>query len=113
MDYKTVGSRIRTLRHTYGMTQESLAERAQISLQFLSKLECGRCGAGLDVFVRIANALGATMDELLGENITVNTKNGKLDVIVIRDFSKRDTKIIVDTLNALKKILLENEKEAM
>jgi transcriptional regulator with XRE-family HTH domain len=61
----TPGDRIRQLREARGWTQESLAERAKVSKGFLSDLEGNKRNISADYAVRIANALGASLDYLL------------------------------------------------
>ena len=64
---KRVGQRIRELR-TLGATrctQEDLAERAQISVSFLSMIERGERVAHLDTLASLARALGVGLGTLL------------------------------------------------
>lgn len=61
----SVGERIREVRSEQRMTQEELAERTGISKGFLSDVENGKRGIGSDYLLRIANALGASLDYLM------------------------------------------------
>ena len=51
------GRRIRALRETYGLTQEQLAERAEISVDFLSLIERGRSSPSFENLDALASAL--------------------------------------------------------
>lgn len=62
---KTLGERIADLRTRKGMLQKDLAERAAISVGFLSEVENDRRTPGAEVLLRIADALGASLDYLL------------------------------------------------
>ena len=61
----TVGERIRDIREKRGMTQDKLAEAADISKSFLSEIENDKRNVGAQILLRIANALGASVDYLL------------------------------------------------
>src|SRR5260370_8595281 len=60
----TVGERIKQVREARGWTQEKLAEAAQMSKGFLSEIENKGKNIGLDILVRIATALGASVEYL-------------------------------------------------
>jgi transcriptional regulator with XRE-family HTH domain len=57
----TVGERIRQVREAKGWTQEKLAADARISKGFLSDVENHGKNISLDVLLRVANALGASV----------------------------------------------------
>lgn len=65
MDSTAIGRRIREARLSRGMTQEQLAEKAGISVTYISNLERGSQTASLDVFVPLCNALDVSSDALL------------------------------------------------
>jgi transcriptional regulator with XRE-family HTH domain len=64
---KRIGSRIRQLRtqRPERMTQEDLAERAQISVSFLSMIERGERVAHLETLASLAEALDVTLSDLV------------------------------------------------
>lgn len=74
LNYKLVGQRIRAIRKKRGMTQERLAELAEISPQHCSGIETGAAKVSLPALVKIANALNASMDELLLDSISAVAK---------------------------------------
>jgi transcriptional regulator with XRE-family HTH domain len=66
---ENLGSKIRTLRKSYGLNLNDLAAKADISTSYLSQLERGeKEGVSADILFRIANALGTTMGALLRKN---------------------------------------------
>ena len=65
MDMISIGSRIKEARERAHLTQEKLAEIVDISPTHMSVIERGVKTPKLDTFVRIANALGVSADELL------------------------------------------------
>lgn len=59
------GVRLRELRLARDITQADLAEKAQVALSHLSKLEKGEAAPGLDLLDRLAKALNTTISDLL------------------------------------------------
>lgn len=72
MDGRITGARIRMLRKSHGMTQEMLAEAADMSVNYLSNVENGHDICGTRRLLAIANALEASMDYLLADNLAYN-----------------------------------------
>lgn len=66
-DNKVIGMRIKEARLKAGLTQEVLAEIADLSVQHLSKVENGHKGLNLATTIRIANALDISIDFLVHE----------------------------------------------
>ncbi len=62
----TVGERIRVARQQKGWTQVELADAAGLSSNYVARLERGELGASLFVAMKIAEALGVTLDVLVG-----------------------------------------------
>lgn len=61
----STGERIKEIRETKGLTQDQLAEKAGISKGFLSDVEHNNKNLSSQGLLRIANALGASVDYLL------------------------------------------------
>ena len=59
-----IGKRIRACRKLVHLTQEELAERADLSPHFLGFVERGRANPSLNSLVRIAAALGVQLGDL-------------------------------------------------
>ncbi len=68
MDYRSfyinLGKRIKLLRAQRNLTQEKLAEKAGISLDYLGKIEVAINKPGLRALLQIAEAFNITMEEL-------------------------------------------------
>jgi transcriptional regulator with XRE-family HTH domain len=59
--------RVRTVRNSKDMTQNELAEKAEIAQAYLSEIETGKTIPSIPVLRRIAKALGVSVAELLDE----------------------------------------------
>lgn len=68
MDYIVFGRELRKLRRQRGLTQERLAELAELSTPYVSHLERGSKKPSMAVLVRLADCLGVTVDRLLSGN---------------------------------------------
>lgn len=65
MDYNAIGQRIKRIRKARGLSQENLAEFAEISTVHMSHIETGKTKLSLPVIVAIADALDVRVDSLL------------------------------------------------
>lgn len=59
---KNVGLQIRSLRKAKGLTQEELAEKADLSYKYIGELERGQVNVSIDSLQKIADALGKEID---------------------------------------------------
>jgi transcriptional regulator with XRE-family HTH domain len=62
---KSVGQKVRAFRTRLGLSQEALAEKADMHWTYISGVERGKYNLSLDSLVRIAKALGRAPSELL------------------------------------------------
>ena len=59
-----LGKRIRWLRTKVGLTQEQLAERAELSMKHLGEIERGKGNPTLSSLENIADAFGVSLPDL-------------------------------------------------
>ena len=69
MMYQNFGKRVRQQRILSQLTQEKLAEKADISISFLGHIERGTRKASLDTVVKLANALHVSPNILLQDSL--------------------------------------------
>ncbi len=62
-----IGNRIKELRARKDVTQEQLAEIAEINVKYLSKIEMGTKNPTLNVFIRIAKALDVDIEDIFNQ----------------------------------------------
>ena len=65
MLYERIGQRIRSRRILMQLTQQQLAEAANISLSFLGHIERGSRKLSVDTLYNIASVLRCSVDELM------------------------------------------------
>lgn len=107
LNYKLIGSRIRAIRKKRGLTQEQLAERADISPQHCSGIETGAAKVSLPALVRIANALDATPDDFLLDSVKQSAPlyAEKIAEVFSDDCSSDETYLMLSQAESLKKAL--------
>ena len=109
MDYARIGKRIRTRRRALGLSQERLAEQAEISITHMSHIETGSTKLSLPVLVKLANALACGTDDLLSDNIlrcepVMNQEIASL----LKDCSGAQLHILSDIIKSAKASLDKN-----
>lgn len=70
IDYRLIGQKIKEKRKKFGMTQEQLAERCEISVSYIAHIERGTKSLSLETAVRISNVLGISLDYLILDEIS-------------------------------------------
>ncbi|MBI5893835.1 MAG: helix-turn-helix transcriptional regulator [Deltaproteobacteria bacterium] len=71
---RLIGVRIKSIRESKGLTQESLAEKMDINTVYLSNIERGRANPTLDMLIKLAHALEVEMWEIFDFGHEVNVK---------------------------------------
>lgn len=61
--YKLLGKRVKFLRESAHLTQEKLAEKCGISLDYLGKIEVNINKPGLKTILKLSDALGVEMKD--------------------------------------------------
>ncbi len=69
IDYQALGRRLARIRRERGLTQEKLAERANLANNYISNIENGRSIPSLETVVKLCEALDATPNDLLMETV--------------------------------------------
>jgi len=97
-----MGGRIRSERIAHKITQETLAEKANISVSFLGQIERGDRKPSLETVINIANSLGVTVDYLLSDSYTIAPKSiiDELNFLV-REKSEREIKTVIEITKTL------------
>lgn len=65
---KAIGKNVSTRRKALKMTQMTLAYEAHLDLSFISRLERGVVNSSVESLIRISNALGCTVRDLIPES---------------------------------------------
>ena len=85
IDYGEVGRRIRVIREGHNLSQEALAERADLSPAYISHIERTAKKPSLSALIRLAAALDVTLDYLLAGNQPADQTAYMADVQALLD----------------------------
>ena len=72
--YPSIGKKIRKYRKAKGLTQEQLAEKLDLSINYVGALERAEKNLTVTNLINIANVLGVTADMLLCDEIRTGYK---------------------------------------
>ena len=100
-----LGENIRRFRKKEGMTQEQLAEKAGIDQKQISKIESGRVQAKLSTYLRIANALGVSIDHFLADALLIEPEHLSMTLIN----GDGEQRFLRDVIHAVLRYLDEKE----
>jgi transcriptional regulator with XRE-family HTH domain len=74
---RALGRRVAELRVAQGRTQQQLADAADVSVQYLQRVEAGRENLTARSLVRLANLLRASMPDLFAKPTMPDAKPGR------------------------------------
>jgi len=97
--YRSIGNRIRVERRKLKLTQEELAEKANISANFLGHIERGTKRPTLDTLKKIADVLQIPMAELFATEATYQLPSEDLFIkrfkSLIRDKKRKEKELVL------------------
>lgn len=109
VNYELIGRRIRELRLQQKITQERLAELIDMSVPYVSHIETAKKKPSLETLIRVSNALGITMDELLTGNQLHNPTDYQTDIdLLLAECSQNEKRLIFELIRSLRDILHTN-----
>ena len=76
MNKFTMGDRIRETRKKVSLTQEQLAERLEVSVEFISQIERGLKLPSMQVFIKLLEVLHVSADYLLRDSVSTGQLYG-------------------------------------
>ena len=109
IDIESIGSRVKYHRLRNKISQEELADLAQVSRVHISYLERGERIPSMESFINIANALNVTSDDLLLDNLKrYGTLSDNELLSFMLDCNKTEKAIITKAMKSLKALLSEH-----
>ena len=84
-DYSVIGRRIRNARIEQKLTQEELADKIDVSVAFMSRIERGNCKVNLNRLTQIAEILNVSPGYLLTGSNTAS-----------KDYLREDFRAVLD-----------------
>lgn len=102
INYHSIGKNIRKHRNRLGMTQETLAEKINVSIPHISRMENGSAKPSLQTLVDICNALDIPIDNLMQDSIPAAKRcaSSRLDE-VLASCSAEEMDMIADVAEVI------------
>lgn len=102
MDYRTIGLNLRKIRVQNKLRQEDVAEKANLSVNYIGAVERGERIPSLETFVAILNAIGGSADVVLCD-VLENGYEVKSSLIhdKLQSLTKEDKANIYEVLDVL------------
>ena len=86
-----IADNVRLYRKKANLTQFELAEKADLSLESIKRLEAGKRGMSLENFMRVADALQIPLSYLLYKNVmSIDKKERIRNIMAARDEKQQE-----------------------
>ncbi len=109
VNFVIIGKRIRELRKRCSLSQAQLAEKADLSTQYVSQIETAKKHVSLNALVKIANVLDVSLDAILLENQKSARHAYQSDVYqTMEDCTRFEKRVISGLINAVVPLLRES-----
>ena len=108
VDYKVIGQKIKEKRKNCGYTQEVLAEKLEVTVEYISQVERGITKISLDLLAAVSAILKCDIAALVAGSST-DTEQYLISEIgtEFAKLTKSERKIVLDFI----KLLLNNRKD--
>ena len=92
VDFKRISKKLKEIRISKGLTQEYVANMADVNTSHISNIENNRVKVSLNTLVQICNALETTVDYVLSDEY--RNSSSALDQNILNELQKcnKDTK---------------------
>ena len=110
LDYNLIGKRIQTIRVQKKITQEKLAEQANLSTSYISAIETGTRHPTLDTLCNIGEILGTTVDNFIyGDSYFESDPMKEKILKEFDDCSSEEKDLLYDLLAASKDVIKKHK----
>ena len=96
-----LGERVRQKRKDCHLSQETLAEKAGISVNTVSRIEGGQAAMSIEIFAKLVEVLDADANELLGKNPEGDRNPVHKMVSRVLNLQPKEQKVVIQTISAL------------
>ena len=109
LNYMRIGRRVQEIRKMRKLSQADLAELADMSVPSISHIETALKKPSLESVVKIADALGVTVDQLLNGNQSNDHHTYEAEVAeLLADCNSKERRMIFELVTLVKRCLREN-----
>jgi len=105
VDFEIMGRRIKEFRAARRLSQADLAAKVNIAPSYMSRIETAVNAPSLSTFMDIANALGITANELIGDTRAAELSLLSIELAeILTDCDDYERHFILEIARAVKKI---------
>lgn len=109
VDHRQIGYRIKEVREQSHISQARLAEMTDLSVSYISHIENAKRKASLESVIRIVNALGITVDELLAGVQMHNPSAYQTDIdILMAECPENEKRFVYELIKASLEVIHKN-----
>ena len=102
MNYQMLGEKIKKERLNRGLTQEELAEKANLSVSFMGQIERGERKLSVDTLEKIGNTMGTSFDYLLQSSHKVKHDAGLDELLyTVRGRTQNEIRMVIDVAKTI------------
>lgn len=106
VDLKAIGNRIRIARKKKGLSQAALAEMIQISVPHMSDIENGKKNIGIEIFIKLTEALQVSADWILQTNVPSVAKIQEKELsFLLSDCTSEEAQELIKILTDIKRMM--------
>ncbi len=111
IDTETIGKIIKKLRVDKNLTQETLAEKIDISTNYLSKVERGLSKLNVEAFLKMAEVLSFSLQDFGIEASQPSVNNDRQKLLErILAIPEKDTALYMQTLDFVEQLINKARK---
>lgn len=103
---------LKYLRKRKNISQNRLAELSKVNQTTITRWESNEMSPSIDNVNDVANALGVSVADLLGKDLSETEDYNELDEILFskaKDLSDKDKEVIIRVIDSIKKSIDEQE----
>lgn len=109
LDYKLIGRRIRAAREREKLSQLDMTGLSDVSATHISLVENGKKKVSLEMISRVSDALGVTIDELIGGSKSIPDSEYLTQIgMQLEGCSEYEKRVICEMACVARKMLIEN-----
>jgi transcriptional regulator with XRE-family HTH domain len=109
INYLMMGKRIKSIRIRKHLSQAALSEMIGKDPTSISLIENGQRSMKLETLVELANALGVTPNDIIGDEVNNNLILVEKELAnILADCSTYERRVAIDILKSLKKSMRDN-----
>jgi len=102
LDYRKIVENVKNLRRIKSLSQLELSEKADLSMNTISRFEINQKQINLQTLIKIANALDVDVNYLLGYEPKGPNKQELLINSLIQDFTDKDNEMLISIITAIR-----------